>query len=235
MKTRIGVSMVLMHVLIIEDNEKLAASIKKGLEKEGFAADVKNNGEEAAEHFITNYSTYDVVILDLMLPGRSGLDITMSVRERGITVPIIILTAVDDMAHKLSLLNAGADDYVVKPFSFEELVARIRALIRRPTEALPNELIFGQLVLSPATRIVTCNGEPISLTTKEFSILELFLRNQVVVLNREFILDHVWDYNYNSLSNTVDVHIKNLRKKLGDSPAGDIIETVTGVGYRLKQ
>lgn len=223
-----------MHILIVEDNEKLAATIKKGLEKEGFAADIKHNGEEAAEHLITNHAMYDAVILDLMLPGRSGLDITMSVRERGIMIPILILTAIDETAHKLNLLNAGADDYVVKPFSFEELVARIRALIRRPSESLPNELIFGKLMMNPATRVVMCDGERILLTTKEFAILELFLRNQALVLNREFILDHVWDYNYNSLSNTVDVHIKNLRKKLGDSPAGDIIETVTGVGYRLK-
>lgn len=223
-----------MRILIVEDNEKLANSIKTGLEKEGFAADCRHNGEEAADHLIMNFASYDAVILDLMLPGRTGLDITMAVRDRNISVPILILTAIDETAHKLNLLNAGADDYMVKPFSFEELVARIRALTRRPAETLPTDLTVGKLRLNAQTRKVHYDDQPITLTTKEFAILELFLRNPTQVLEREFILDHVWDYNFNSLSNVVDVHIKNLRKKLESSAAGDIIETVTGVGYRLK-
>lgn len=220
---------------MVEDNEQLAASVKKGLEKEGFAVDVINNGEEAANHITVNHDSYATVILDLMLPGRSGLDITVSLRERDITVPIIVVTAIDEKSHMLNLLNSGADDYMVKPFSFDELVARVRALTRRPNESLPNELLHGSLRLNTMSRTLFCEQEKVKLTTKEFGILELFLRNPDMVLNREYILDRVWDYNFTSSSNVVDVHVKNLRKKLGDTPAGDIIETVTGVGYRLKK
>lgn len=222
-----------MHVLIIEDNEKLAKSLKKGFEKNGFAADVILNGEEAVEHLILNYQDYDAVVLDLMLPGRSGTDICATVRERQIMTPIIILTATDQTASKLTLLDAGADDYMVKPFSLEELIARVRALTRRPTELVPTELVFESIRLLPTQHKVFVDTAEITLTVKEFAILELFLRNQGQVLSREFILDHVWDHNFNSMSNIVDVHVKNLRKKLETAEAGDHIHTISGVGYRL--
>jgi len=223
-----------MRVLIIEDNEKLAVSLKRGLEKNGYAADYYRNGEEAAEHFILNHSEYDAVILDLMLPSRSGLDICMAVRNRGIMTPIVVLTAKDEISSKLTLLDYGADDYIVKPFSFDELLARLRAVMRRPSNLLPDELIFDSVRLIASQHRVMVGSDELKLTNKEFAILELFLRNPNMVLEREFILDHAWDFNFNSLSNIVDVHVKNLRKKLSDTPAGDIIETVSGVGYRLK-
>lgn len=224
-----------MKILVVEDNEKLAAGIVKGLKQHGYGAHTIANGEEAAEHIITNNQDYDAILLDLMLPGRSGLDICSSIREREIRTPIIILTAKSETVDKLQLLNAGADDYVVKPFSFDELVARIRAVTRRPQNLLPDEIVHGLIRLVSSQYKAYIENTQIPLTLKEFSILELFLRNPKMTLTREFILDHVWDYNFSSSSNIVDVHVKNLRKKLSDTESGDIIETVNGVGYRLKE
>lgn len=223
-----------MRILIVEDNVKIAESIKKGLQKNGFAADCIHDGQEAAEHIFMNNQDYDAIILDLMLPNRSGLDICMAARERGISTPIIVLTAKDEKADSIVLLNAGADDYMVKPFAFEELLARIRAVTRRPQETLPTELSIHDVRLNTNTRKVFVGNEEVAFTLKEFAILELFMRNPDRVLTREFILDHVWDFNFNSLSNVVDVHVKNLRQKLSTTKQGDIIETVTGVGYRIK-
>jgi len=223
-----------MRVLIVEDNVKLAETIKKGLVKNGYAADCLHDGKPAAEHIFMNNQDYDAIILDLMLPNRSGLDICTATRERGISTPIIILTAKDEKAESILLLNAGADDFMVKPFAFEELLARIRAVTRRPNETLPAELSIHEVRLDANTRKVFVRNDEVPLTLKEFAILELFMRNPERVLTREFILDHVWDFNFNSLSNVVDVHVKNLRKKLADTHQGDIIETVTGVGYRIK-
>jgi len=223
-----------MRILIIEDNVKLAESIKKGLVKNGFAADCIHDGQQAAEHLFVNNQDYDAVILDLMLPNRSGLDICTAARERGISTPIIVLTAKDEKADSIVLLNAGADDYMVKPFALEELLARIRAVTRRPNETLPSELSIHDVRLNTNTRKVFVGAQEVAFTLKEFAILELFMRNPARVLTREFILDHVWDFNFNSLSNVVDVHVKNLRQKLSSTTQGDIIETVTGVGYRIK-
>lgn len=220
--------------MYIEDNTKLAQTVLKGLKREGFAVDHFENGEEAADRLFVDADMYDAVILDLMLPGRSGQDITMSIRDRQIMVPIIIVTALSDMAHKLTLLNAGADDYLVKPFSFEELVARVRALIRRPSNITPTDLYLGDLRLNASNRKVFYTEQPIKLTSKEFSILELFMHNQDTVLSREYILDHVWDYNFSTGSNVVDVHVKNLRKKLEAATGKTFIETVTGQGYRIE-
>jgi DNA-binding response OmpR family regulator len=223
-----------MRILIVEDNVKIAESIKKGLTRNGFAADMIHDGQEAAEHIFMNNQDYDAIILDLMLPNRSGLDICMAARERGISTPIIVLTAKDEKADSIVLLNAGADDYMVKPFAFEELMARIRAVTRRPVETLPTELSIHDVRLNTNTRKVFVGNDEVPFTLKEFAILELFMRNPDRVLTREFILDHVWDFNFNSLSNVVDVHVKNLRQKLSATKQGDIIETVTGVGYRIK-
>jgi DNA-binding response OmpR family regulator len=223
-----------MRILIVEDNVKLAESIRKGLMRNSYAADCIHDGQEAAEHIFMNNQDYDAIILDLMLPNRSGLDICRATRERGISTPIIILTAKDEKADSILLLNAGADDYMVKPFAFEELLARLRAVTRRPGEVLSTELSIHDVRLDVNTRKVFVRNEEVPLTLKEFAILELFMRNPERVLTREFILDHVWDFNFNSLSNVVDVHVKNLRKKLAATLQGDIIETVTGVGYRVK-
>ncbi len=222
-----------MRVFIAEDQAKLAASIKRGLEHKGFAVDWKDNGTEAAEHLIIHHAYYDVIILDLMLPGRSGQEICTALRERNISVPILILTAKNTTTDKVVLLNAGADDYLSKPFSFAELVARLQALMRRPEPTLQTELVVGELRLDSGQHTVYCGDEQIKLTTKEFALLEFFMRNPGKILDRELILDHVWDFNFNSFSNVVDVHVKNLRKKLGQTEEKLFIETVDGVGYRL--
>lgn len=207
--------------------------MKRGLEKMGYAVDHMANGEEAAEHLFTHHQNYDVVVLDLMLPGRSGYDICRAVREREIHNPILVLTAKSETDEKVQLLNAGADDYLTKPFSFEELIARMNALLRRPEAALPTELVVGGLRLDPGLHKAYLNGEEVKLTVKEFALLEFFMRNPDRVLDREYILDHVWDFNFNSFSNVVDVHVKNLRSKLGQNETQVFIETVEGVGYRL--
>ncbi len=222
-----------MRVFIAEDQIKLANAIKRGLEHQGFAVDHRANGNEAAEHLVIHHSSYDVIMLDLMLPGRSGLDICRTLRERNITTPILVLTAKNATADKVSLLNSGADDYLTKPFSFAELVARIQALMRRPDESLPVELIAGDLRLNPGTHKVFNQEKEVKLTAKEFALLEFFMRHPGQILDRELILDHVWDFNFNSFSNVVDVHVKNLRKKLGQTEEKILIETVEGVGYRL--
>ena len=223
-----------MRILVVEDNVALAKSLKKGLEKNGFAVDLYGDGIEAADHIIVAHQDYDLVILDLMLPGRSGNDICISMRERGITTPIIILTASDEIAKKLVLLNSGADDYIVKPFSFDELVARVRAVIRRPPQLINDEVTYGALRLVSSSHRAFVDTIELNLTAKEFAILELFIRHPDQILKREFIQDHVWDQSFNTLSNVVDVHVKNLRKKLEGTAAASYLETVSGVGYRLK-
>lgn len=221
-----------MRILIIEDQEKLAKSIKKGLEQEGFAADFVTDGNIGQRRIEAKPRDYDAAVLDVMLPGKSGLEVCRAWREQKITIPVLMLTAKDALADKVTGLDIGADDYLVKPFSFEELLARLRALMRRPRETLPAELAVGQLLLNPATKKVLYKNKEIELTLKEFSLLEYLMRHPGVVLSREQILEHAWDFAYTSLTNVVDVHIKNIRKKLGQSN-GKPLETVRGLGYRL--
>lgn len=223
-----------MHILLVEDNDALARSIVKGLKKNGYAVDHFADGGKAFDHFVVNNQSYDAVILDLMLPGRSGSELCTAIRERQISTPILIVTAKDSLADKVVLLNAGADDYITKPFEFAELLARLRAVTRRPSELTPDELVVGNMRIVTSQQRAFVENELLQLTTREFVLLELFMRNANQVLTREFILDHVWDAEFTSLSNVVDVHVKNLRKKLEDTPAAGIIETVTGTGYRLQ-
>ncbi len=222
-----------MRVFIAEDQDKLAKAIKRGLEHKGFAVDTLPHGGEAFEHLIIHHATYDVIVLDLMLPGRTGHDICRSLRERSIKTPILVLTARSATADKVVLLNDGADDYLTKPFSFAELIARLQALMRRPDDVLPTELVVGDLRLDPGTHRVFLDEVELKMTAKEFALLEFFMRHSGQILDRERILDHVWDFNFNSFSNVVDVHVKNLRKKLGQSEEKLFIETVEGVGYRF--
>src|SRR3989344_4379760 len=224
-----------MRILVVEDEEKLAEALKEGLtKKHGYAVDILDNGELAFKRIAMNHMDYDLVILDLGLPGLDGLAITKGMRELGITTPILVLTAKDEVESKVDLLLAGADDYLVKPFSFEELSARIQAIFRRPQESLPAMLSVGDLKLDSVQRKGFKDEKEIPLTLKEFVLLEYFMRNPNKVVNREELLSHLWDFNYSSFSNVVDVHIKNLRKKLGDTDAEGVLETVRGVGYRLK-
>ncbi|MEK7639091.1 MAG: response regulator transcription factor [Patescibacteria group bacterium] len=222
-----------MRVFIAEDQEKLAKSIKRGLEHYGMSVDYLCDGDEAAKHLILHHASYDAIILDLMLPNRSGFDICRALRERGIKTPILVLTAKSATADKIVLLNAGADDYLVKPFSFDELKARLEALMRRPADALPPELVVGVMRLDVGGHRFFCEEKEVKLTAKEFALIEFFMRHPSQILDRERILDHVWDFNFNSFSNVVDVHVKNLRKKLGQTDKRVFIETVEGVGYRL--
>jgi len=222
-----------MKILIAEDNEKLAALLKKGLESKGYAADCVIDGEEAQTRIELGHEDYDLVILDLMMPKKSGFEVCQNVRNSKIFIPILILTARDSTNDKISALDMGADDYLVKPFSFKELLARIRALMRRPKKSLPAELKTRDIVLNPATRKVLRKGQEIKLTLKEFSLLEYLMRHPNQVINREQILDNMWDFGFDSFSNIIDVHIKNLRKKLEDSKKENLLETIRGVGYKL--
>ncbi len=223
-----------MHLLIVEDEEKLARALKKGLELKGFAVDWMPDPEKAKTRILLYRDEYDLIILDLMLPGLDGAQITEAVRKDGVTTPIIILTARNETEHKVDLLNKGADDYIVKPFSFEELLARISSVLRRPTLSQPVVLKVGVLEMDTATRVVRKEGSEIPLTLKEFALLECFMRQPGEVLSREQLFDHVWDFNSLSWSNVLDVHMKNLRKKLNNGKDGEsLFETVRGVGYRL--
>lgn len=223
-----------MHILIVEDEERLAKALKKGLELKGYAVDWLPDAEKARNRILLYRNEYDLIILDLMLPGIDGATITESVRKENVTTPIIILTARNETEHKVDLLNKGADDYVVKPFSFEELLSRINAVLRRPAQSKPVTFKVGPIEMDMATRTVKKDDVEVPLTLKEFSLLECFMRQPGEVLSREKLFDHVWDFNSLSWSNVLDVHMKNLRKKLGTDANGDqLFETVRGVGYRL--
>ncbi len=224
-----------MRILIVDDEEALAESLKEGFIKKGFAVDTIADGAKAFNRISLNHIDYDLIILDLGLPGMSGDEITKKLRERQIDTPILILTAKDEVDSKVNLLMTGADDYLAKPFSFEELNARIQAIFRRPKRSLPAVLEIQDIKLDAGSRKVFKSEKEVPLTLKEFVLLEYFMRNPNKVINREELLSHLWDFNYNSFSNIVDVHVKNLRKKLGlGSPTG-ILETIRGVGYRLKE
>jgi len=221
-----------MKILLIEDDAALVSALKIGLEKDGFVVDAISDGEEGKKRFEVHSDAYDLAILDLGLPNVSGDLICSHVRSKGIKTPILILTGKSKTEDKVEVLNSGADDYLTKPFSLDELKARVRALLRRPKPLLQTELVHGDIVLNPTTRKVSMGGTEIALTLKEFGMLEYMMRNPNQVVLRDDILDHVWDFNFSSLSNIVDVHINKLRKKLGSK--SNILETVRGVGYRLK-
>jgi len=224
-----------MRILLVEDEERLATVLVHGLSKKGYAVDFITDGEKAMKRISLNHVDYDLVILDLMLPGLDGLSICRGMRDAGIMTPVLILTARDEIDTKVQLLLTGADDYLVKPFAFEELVARITALSRRPAEALPSVLSAGEITLKASEHVVTKSNKPVPLTLKEFVLLEYFMRHPNIVINREELLTHLWDFNYSSFSNVVDVHVKNLRKKLDLENSKVLLETIRGVGYRLTE
>ncbi|HUX80713.1 MAG TPA: response regulator transcription factor [Candidatus Paceibacterota bacterium] len=223
-----------MRILIVEDEPKLAGVIARGLTAKGYAVDTIDDGEKALTRISVHYQDYDLVILDLMLPSLDGYAICREMRVRNIVLPILVLTARAETEVKVELLLAGADDYLVKPFAFEELLARIHALLRRPAEALPEILSAGDITLNSSDYTATKDGKPLALTLKEFMLLEYFLRHPNEVANREDLLAHLWDFNYESFSNVIDVHVKNLRRKLDTGETPSILETVRGIGYRLR-
>ena len=222
-----------MRILIIEDQESLAKLLKKGFEKEGYAADYLLDGASGQRRIEIHHKDYDVILLDLMLPKKSGLEVCKSIRSFGITTPVIILTAKDGEEDKVSLLDSGADDYIVKPFSFRELLARVRALTRRPETSLPAELSVGDLVLKPALKTAFLAGDEIKLTLTEFRLLEYLMRNPNQVLEREAITINIWDFDFDSFSNIVDVYINRLRKKIDAGRKKGMLKTVRGVGYKI--
>ena len=223
-----------MKILVVEDEEKLAAALQKGLAANGFAVDTVADGKKALTRITLHRKDYDLIILDLMLPSMDGLEICRSVREQGVTIPILVLTARNETEKKVNLLMSGADDYLVKPFSFGELIARVQALLRRPQEVVPEVLKADDIELNVGQRRVMRAGKKVPLTLKEFGLLEYFMRHPDEVVNREDLLAHLWDFNYASFSNVVDVHVKNLRRKLGEGTGPSILETIRGIGYRLR-
>ena len=225
-----------MRILVIEDNRKLAESLTRGLQQEGYAAEYLLDGEEGERRVRMNRNDYDILILDITLPGKSGLDLCLALRDDGIMTPVIMLTARDTVEDKVRGLDSGADDYLVKPFAFDELLSRVRAISRRQRTTLPPELHVGELRLIPSAQEAYLRGELIPLTLKEFRILEFFMTHPDEVLSRQKIIDHLWDFHFNPLSRVMDVHINNLRNKLkGTYDTTDtILETIRGIGYRLK-
>jgi heavy metal response regulator len=222
-----------MRVLIAEDDRELAGFIAKGLRESSFAADLAYDGEEALS--MARTGIYDVIVLDIMLPVRSGFDVIRELRGEKLETPIICLTARDQLEDKVTGLNLGADDYLPKPFEFSELLARIRALARRSRGMVPTKLCCKDLELDPVARRVRRGGRDIELTPKEFALLEFLMRRAGRVVTRTSILDNVWDMNYDTLTNVVDVLVNRLRKKV-DQPFDDhMIETVRGAGYRMRR
>src|SRR3990167_4227489 len=204
-----------MRILLVEDEQRLADSLKHGLEQSGYVVDHFAEGLPAVDRLSLYRNEYDIVILDLMLPDIDGHTICKTVRGLGVTLPILILTARGETEDKVLLLQSGADDYMVKPFAFSELLARLQALLRRPDETVPNVLSVGQFTLNTATHTIFRFEEKLPLTLKEFMLLEYFMRHPNQVIVRDDIIDHAWNFDFSSLSNTVDVHVKNLRKKIG--------------------
>jgi heavy metal response regulator len=220
-----------MRILVIEDEAAIAAFIQEGLVKAGYGVDRASDGPEAL-HWVA-IAAYDVIILDVMLPGMDGLTICEAMRRQGITTPVLMLTARDAIEDRVAGLDSGADDYLVKPFAFAELLARLRALLRREPTLLGTVLNIADLSLDTRNHEVYRNGEPITLTTKEYRLLELLMRHPHQTITREAIAEHIWNYEFDNISNLIDVHIHALRRKVDDPYPLKLLHTVRGVGYRL--
>jgi len=216
-----------MRILLVEDEKKLSDVIKKGLIEEGYAVDQAFNGEEGL--YLAESESYDVIILDIMLPKMDGMTVCKELRKKGIVIPVLMLTAKARVEDKVIGLNVGADDYLTKPFEFIELKSRIHALIRRSSQKPVSTISIGDIEIDTVKRIVKKDGKEIIFTPKEFAILEFLARHKDEVITRTQIMEHIWDYNFEGLSNVVDVFIASLRKKLKTK----IIKTVHGVGYKL--
>jgi two-component system, OmpR family, response regulator len=217
-----------VRVLVVEDEVKLASLLRQGLRRQGMGVDVARRGDEAVMR--ATATNYDVILLDVMLPGHDGFEVCRRLREQEVWSPTLMLTALDDVEDRVRGLDSGADDYLAKPFSFDELLARMRALTRRGAPARPTLLTAGDLRLDPAARRVWRADDELSLTAREFGLLEMFMRRPGEVLSRFELLEHVWDESYENRSNVIEVYVGYLRDKLGR----DAIETVRGAGYRLR-
>lgn len=221
-----------MHVLFVEDELKIANFVQSGLKEQGFVVDYFDNGNDAYERAM--YSEYDVIVLDIMVPGKDGLSILKNLRRSGRNVPVILLTARNELDDRLEGLNLGADDYIAKPFFVEELVARIHAVVRRSMGDRQNLLLVGPIKLDRITREVTSHHQIIELTSREFNLLEYLMRSPGRVFTRTQILEHVWGYDFNPNTNVVDVCIQRIRKKIDLANETSWIESVRGVGYRFR-
>jgi DNA-binding response OmpR family regulator len=222
-----------LRILVVEDSVKMAAVLKRGLEEDGYAVDVARTGEDGLWMALENPN--DVIVLDVMLPDMDGFEVCRRLRERGQWAPVLMLTARDGVPDRVRGLDAGADDYLTKPFSFSELAARTRALLRRGARERPTRLAVGDLTLDPASRVTCRAGVAVELSAREFALLEYFMRHPGHVLSRTRLIEHVWDFAYDGGSNIVDVYVRYLRDKI-DRPFGThSLETVRGAGYRLRE
>jgi len=222
-----------MRILVIEDDVNIADVMRRGLQEQHYSVDYSANGEEGEE--MAQISDYDLIILDLMLPKKDGRAICRDLRGAGVATPILMLTALDAVEEKIRGLDAGADDYLTKPFHFGELLARVRSLIRRQSDHRKSEILVGDLTLDTARRSVERAGRSIALTAKEFALLEYFVMNKGKVLTREAISEHVWDMNFDPQSNVIDSFVRFLRQKIDKDFDSPLIHTVRGVGYRLSE
>ncbi|HEX5166207.1 MAG TPA: response regulator transcription factor [Thermomicrobiales bacterium] len=220
-----------MRVLVVEDDQRILDFIRKGLAEEGHAVDVAQDGDEALDW--PAVVDFDAIVLDVMLPGRDGLEVCRTLRARGVRTPILMLTARDTVEDRVAGLDSGADDYLVKPFAFAELLARLRALMRREPALLGTTLEVADLTLDTATRQVSRAGQPVMLTNKEYALLEYLMRHPNQVLTRTMIAEHVWNFDFDTGTNVIDVHIRYLRRKIDDPYDLKLIQTVRGAGYRI--
>ena len=221
-----------MRILVVEDEKKVASFIKKGLEEQSYAVDVAYDGLQG-EQFVSQ-NEYDAIILDVLLPKQDGIVTCQKIRNKKIDTPILMLTALGDTDAKVRGLDSGADDYLTKPFHFEELLARVRALLRRKSQDKSSILQVGDLIVDPVTRKVERQGKPIRLTTREFALLEYLMRNKGKILSRAHIAQHVWNVSFDMESNVIDVYVKLLRQKVDKDFKKPLIHTMVGVGYVLK-
>ena len=222
-----------MRILVVEDERDLNRIISKRLEKEGYCVDRCYDGEEALDYI--RVGEFDAIVLDIMMPKKNGLEVVSTLRKNGDTTPILFLTARDSIADRVAGLDIGADDYLVKPFAYEELLARLRVMTRKATGNPTNIFQAADLVLDTAAHTVKRNGESINLSAKEFDILEYLIRNKGTVLTREKIENHVWNFDYSGGTNVVDVYIRYLRKKIDEGHAVKLIQTIRGSGYILRE
>jgi two-component system OmpR family response regulator len=221
-----------MRVLVVEDELQMATLIRHGLLKEGLAVDIASSGEDSL--WMVGAVDYDAIVLDVMLPGADGFETCRQIRDKGVRAPVLMLTARDSVEDRVAGLDSGADDYLVKPFAFAELLARLRALTRRGSLERPGVLELGDLRLDPATRRVWRGSTLIPLSPKEFSLLETFMRRPDEVLTRLHLLEHAWDFAYENRSNVIDVYVRHLRRKIDEPFGRNSLETVRGAGYRLR-
>jgi len=222
-----------MRILVIEDEEKVASFIKKGLEQSAYTVDWAPTGEEGLDYAQAN--EYHAIILDLMLPGKDGLQVVRELRAHGSSVPVLALTARNQLEDRVAGLDSGCDDYLPKPFAFDELLARLRALLRRATSQRGSQMEYGGVVVDPITRTVTRNGKRIELTNKEYALLEMLMRHPGQVFTRTAIMESVWGYDFDNASNVLEVYMNFLRKKIDQGFAKRLLHTVRGVGYVLRE